>query len=169
MSGGSLSSRVSNMKFMQSAGDRQRKEAKDATDQQETKRLKDLSEWSLPVNSKTMKIIKSKPKKVKKLGYSTISSMGPTNNIAITEPIIGRKSMTIATQPKDEQESIDSAEVITKDAESEKEKKKQKKNKKSKKKSVMDAFKSTSDDEFDPNEVDTTSKNLLSLWKAKKK
>lgn len=169
MSGGSLSSRVSNMKFMQSAGDRQRKEAKDAIDQEETKKLKDLSEWSLPVNTKTMKVIKSKKKKIKKLGYSSISYMEPNTNIAITEPVIGRKSMSIESPSEVKQDgSSDASKETSESVEKPDGKKKSKKSKKSKKKGVMDAFRSTCDDEFDPNEVDIASKNLLALWKAKK-
>lgn len=170
MGGGSLSTRVSNMKFMQSAGDRKRKEAKTAAEQQESKHLKDISEWSLPVNGKTMKVIKSKSKKVRKLGYSSISSLGPVSDLTNSDTtIIGRKTVTVAETPSEIPTKELKKDESSPEHEQTKEKKKSKKLKKPKKKvSAIDAFKTTSDDDFDPNEVDLTSKNLLDLWKSKK-
>lgn len=183
MSGGSLSSRVQNMKFMQSAGDKQRKAAKEAAESQETKKLKDISEWSLPVNSKTLKLIKVKGKKIRKVGYTTISSMGAVNTIS-SDGIVGRKQMSapveeptklkraqespdVETDDKNEEKNIDLEEL---QGNPKKKAKNSKKEKKSKKKSnVMDVFKVDEEKDFDPTEVDLTSKSLLDLWKSKKK
>ncbi|KAG0678651.1 hypothetical protein C6P40_000306 [Pichia californica] len=175
MSNGSLSSRVKNMKFMQSAGDKQRKQEIDSAEKDETKKLKDLSEWSLPVNKKTLRVIKSKSNKIKKVGYSTINAMGPVIiSQNLSDGTLGR--MTLSKKTEDQKPEIngvteENEEIFNDDEESTKsEKKKSKKSKKSKKKSkLMDDFKATSDDDFDPTEVDVTSKSLLELWKAKKK
>jgi hypothetical protein len=185
MSGGSLSSRVKNMKFMQSASDKQRKDAKDAAKNEESKKLKDLSEWSLPIKSGTLKVIKSKSKKIRKVGYTTISSMGAVNNISSsslsTDSVLGRKQMSapekipeknadVQTMHNLEHDNKDDFEGKTKNTEKSMKSKKGRKDKKSKKKSnIMNEFKSDEENDFDPTEVDLTSKSLLDLWKASKK
>lgn len=188
MSGGSLSSRVKNMKFMQVAGDKHRKQQTDMIEQENTKKLKDLSEWSLPVSVKTLKVIKAKQSKIRKVGYSTISNMGPTNITGdVTSGVVGRKTLSnIPKSETTEESSINQTnnEEVESDIEkrenlpatdsgkskkSEKKSSKNKKQKKSKKSKIMDGFHVKSDDEFDPTEVDLTSKSLLDLWKANKK
>lgn len=175
MSGGSLSSRVKNMKFMQSAGDKQHRDAREAAEKQESKKLKDHSEWRLPINGKTLKIIKSKDKRIKRVGYSTINSIGPVNVRNGDDAVLGRKKMELSAQTPAEAETVgqlkgeDNEVKKTLDGESQDKQKKTKKSKKSKKKSkIMDDFKTESDD-FDPTEVDLTSGSLFNLWKAKKK
>lgn len=180
---------------MQSAGDKQRQAAKEAAESQESKKLKDISEWSLPVNSKTLKVIKMKAKKIRKVGYTTISSMGPVNTVP-SEAIVGRKQMSAPVdepvKPKHIQTTLDvendddngkndldldlDLEELQgnpkKKSKRSKQDKKDMKVKKSKKKSnIMDAFKVDDDEEqeSDPTEVDLTSKGLLDLWKSKKK
>lgn len=167
---------------MQVAGDNQRKHQIDNTEKEETKKLKDLSEWSLPVNKKTLKVLKNKNKKIKRIGYSTINAMGP---VVITENLnngtLGRKTLN-SDNKTENTKSINNEQEITKnnhtieeehdgESKSKSDKKiKLKKTKKNKRKSkIMDDFKNDSEDDFDPTEVDLTSKSLLDLWKSKKK
>lgn len=172
---------------MQSAGDKQRQAAKEAAESQESKKLKDISEWSLPVNSKTLKVIKMKGRKIRKVGYTTISSMGPVNTVS-SEAIVGRKQMSapveepvkpkhiqttldVENDDKNGTNDLDLEELQGNPKKTSKRSKKDKKDKKSKKKSnIMDAFKVDDEEqELDPTEVDLTSKGLLDLWKSKKK
>lgn len=173
MSGGALSSRVKNMKFMQAAGDKHRKEVIDTAEKNETKKLKDLSEWSLPVNKRTLKVIKSRKRKIKRVGYSTINSMGPVNSVSTLNGSSGRINTNITTETKKDETDNKTDNAVLESNEPVKEKSekktKSKKAKKSKKKSIMDEFKTKNDDEFDPTEVDLTSKSLLDLWRANKK
>lgn len=185
MSGGSLSSRVKNMKFMQVAGDNQRKHQIDNAEKEETKKLKDLSEWSLPVNKKTLRVLKNKNKKIKRVGYSSINAMGP---VILSENLnngtLGRKTLSSGSKidttesSNREHEKVKDLETIKIEQEQQQQqqisksdkKLKSKKTKKIKKKSkIMDDFKENSEDDFDPTEVDLTSKSLLDLWKSKKK
>ncbi|AWU75236.1 uncharacterized protein C5L36_0B04860 [Pichia kudriavzevii] len=174
---GSLSDRVSSMKFMQVAGDRHRTIAKEEADSQKKKKMQDFSEWSLPMTSKTLKVLKSKSKRIPKVGYTNINTMLPRISKDINHQIIGRKTMDssveeIVKKPTLNSEDVrnhENREVTTKGKTEEEEKpKKSKKGKKSKKSKPMSDFQLKSDDEFDPTEVELSSKSLLDLWKAKK-
>lgn len=173
MSGGSLSSRVKNMKFMQSAGNKKIKQNEEETHQQDKKKLKDLSEWSLPVNKRTLKVIKAKNNKIRRLGYSTINVLGPVSINSNTEnKPVGRKLLSLsndASKPEQNSNSTQeqSAESNTnKQDKSDIKKKKVKKSKKSKKKSnLMDDFIVKNDETDDKEALDLTSSSLLDMWK----
>ncbi|KAI5968727.1 hypothetical protein CANMA_002163 [Candida margitis] len=64
---GSLSTRVMNMKFMQKA---ETVKANDTREEQ-TRRLDDASEWTLPSSAKILKMAQAKPK-IEVLGYGSI-------------------------------------------------------------------------------------------------
>lgn len=167
MGAGSLSSKVKNMKFMQTADDRRRQLEKDTAETEKNKKIKDLSEWSLPVSNKTLKVIKKRGKKVRKIGYSTISSLGPVNTGSA-----GRKIMTTETNAPDEkpketsndlqEESIESDELAVSEGRLVS-KKKSKKAKKSKKKDIMSVFEHVEEND-DNGSNDEITKNLLELW-----
>lgn len=177
MGGGNLSSRVKNMKFMQVAGDKQRKDQFLAAEKDGLKKLKDSSEWALPVSTKALKVMKSKNKKVRRVGFSKINSMGPVSiSKDLNNGTLGRMKLSSVEEPnRDEKE--DNEEVFTPNSnggksnvDSEPEKKgKSKKSKKTKKSKVIKGFVTKSDEEFDPAEFDLTSKSLLDLWKANRK
>ena len=177
MSGGNLSSRVKNMKFMQVAGDKKRKDQSIASEKEGLKKLRDSSEWTLPVIAKTLKVIKSKNKRVRKVGFSKINSLGPVNmSENLNDGTVGRMKLTITKTP--ENESQDKKELVAPNESKEnislgpklEKKSKSKKSRKSKNKTkIMAEFATKSDEEFDPTEVDLTSKSLLDLWKANKK
>ncbi|ODQ46781.1 hypothetical protein PICMEDRAFT_72818 [Pichia membranifaciens NRRL Y-2026] len=178
MGSGNLSSRVKNMKFMQVAGDKHRKDQIVAAEKDGIKKLKDSSEWTLPVSTKALKVIKSKNRKVRKVGFSKINSMGPVNiSKDLNDGTLGRMKLS-SVQDANGGEKQDAEKTLTVDESDEKpnsdserkEKRKSKRSKKSKKKSkVIEGFVSKSDEEFDPTEVDLTSKSLLGLWKANRK
>ncbi|GAV29607.1 hypothetical protein PMKS-003108 [Pichia membranifaciens] len=141
------------------------------------KKLKDSSEWALPVSTKALKVMKSKNKKVRRVGFSKINSMGPVSiSKDLNNGTLGRMKLSSVEEPnRDEKE--DNEEVFTPNSnggksnvDSEPEKKgKSKKSKKTKKSKVIKGFVTKSDEEFDPAEVDLTSKSLLDLWKANRK
>lgn len=165
------------MKFMQVAGDKKRKDQSIASEKEGLKKLRDSSEWTLPVIAKTLKVIKSKNKRVRKVGFSKINSLGPVNmSENLNDGAVGRMKLTITKTP--ENESQDKKELVAPNESKEnislgpklEKKSKSKKSRKSKNKTkIMAEFATKSDEEFDPTEVDLTSKSLLDLWKANKK
>lgn len=92
---GGFSSRVLNMKFMRSAND-----SESVKEENETKKLHDLSEWVLPnLSEKTKLKLASKPK-VKKVGYSSILA-------ADEEPLESRFKYAGKQAPEEELESVE--------------------------------------------------------------
>lgn len=183
MSGGSLSSRVKNMKFMQ-VGKNKQKQPSD-TGKEESNKLKDASEWSLPVNRKTMRVIKGKNSKIRRVGYSKISMMGPVNVTTTQESgNLGRKLMksnpdTVLPSKSgvihktldietDEKENGDTNEMN--EDSKKKSNTKTKKTKKSKKKTnLMDEFNVSEPENGDEEGIDLTSTSLLDMWKKSQK
>lgn len=176
--GDALSSRVKNMKFMQSADNKKRKDAKESSEKEQIKKIKDLSEWSLPVNGKTLKVIKAKNVKIQKVGYATINSIGPVNHVALGRKVMGNKEdedaskhvlTAIAVKNKNEDQSYNNTndDDIEDDEKSSKSKKLKKSKKSKKSKNVMKAFKTKngSDDQDNSDGDDLTSKDLLNMWK----
>ena len=173
MSVGSLSSKVKNMKFMQTADDRKRQTEKDTAESEKNKKIKDISEWSLPVSTRTLKVIKLKGKKVRKVGYSTISALGPVNTVSVGRKVMTNDNdelkQTVKEPGPDELVDLRVTEENSLSA-NQSQKHKIKKSKKSKKtKSIMDAFKTKEDDVDGDSDEDLTSKNLLKLWKKTSK
>lgn len=145
MSGTNFSSRVKNMKFMQRVDNK----LENVDKEQESKKLKDLSEWKLPVNSKTIKIAKSKRKKVRTVGYSAINSLNSKPIMLNTATDnIGRRILGGATNEVPIKRSIEDEEA----------------NKTKKKKGEFELGKQVEDDsDYEP-EPSAKTKSLLQLW-----
>lgn len=91
-----LSDKVQNMKFMQKGNPTAEGPAGKTSDK---KRVHDTSEWSSSMKSKSIRVLKAKKPKVRSLGYSSISSMGP---VKVTENI-GRR--TLGAEKKDDKKA----------------------------------------------------------------
>ncbi|GMM29795.1 hypothetical protein DAMA08_025400 [Martiniozyma asiatica (nom. inval.)] len=90
----SLSSRVSNMKFMKKVEGKEEKEEK-------ISKAKDSSVWSTPVKGRTLKVLKAKKKKIRTVGYASINKITSSSTDHLIE---GRRTIGELKSEKKENE-----------------------------------------------------------------
>lgn len=146
---GHFSSRVLNMKFMQTA---EKKEGLQLEEEQR-KLLKDLSEWKLKRSDEIIAGLKKRQPKVSILSYTAIHALEQKSGIS------GRK--TFKNESK--------ADEVNEKSSMEEEQLSEKDDNEDKKEKLVDSYDITDDKDQRYKDGSNSAKNLLELWAAKNK